>query len=187
MRHRWPGNVRELENALRAASLFAEGETIELEDLIENVEDLRGAAAISSETPRHNTDSASKLALRDSSASLAVDGNDAADFPLPDGDDDSGDEISSGVNEEALPDFESAGSIAAGEQTGATTVAYACIKQGTLSLPNLKRQIERDCIARALAETRGNITRAAALLGMKRPRLSQLVKQYGLLAVVEGS
>ena len=46
-----------------------------------------------------------------------------------------------------------------------------------------KRQIERDCVARALAETHGNITRAAALLGMKRPRLSQLVKQYGLTAV----
>jgi sigma-54 specific flagellar transcriptional regulator A len=47
----------------------------------------------------------------------------------------------------------------------------------------MKRQIERDCIARALAETKGNITRAAALLGMKRPRLSQLVKQYGFAAV----
>ena len=44
----------------------------------------------------------------------------------------------------------------------------------------MKRQIERECIARALAESNGNITRAAALLGMKRPRLSQLVKQYGL-------
>src|SRR4030095_13037803 len=31
-RHRWPGNVRELENALRAASLFAEQEVIVLSD-----------------------------------------------------------------------------------------------------------------------------------------------------------
>jgi DNA-binding NtrC family response regulator len=31
-----------------------------------------------------------------------------------------------------------------------------------------------------LTETSGNITRAAAVLGMKRPRLSQLVKQYEL-------
>ena len=46
----------------------------------------------------------------------------------------------------------------------------------------LKRRIERDCIVRALTETGGNITRAAALLGMKRPRLSQLVKQYGLFS-----
>ncbi|MFO0023517.1 MAG: helix-turn-helix domain-containing protein [Deltaproteobacteria bacterium] len=33
---------------------------------------------------------------------------------------------------------------------------------------------------RALEETNGNITRAAALLGMKRPRLSLLVKEYEL-------
>jgi hypothetical protein len=32
---------------------------------------------------------------------------------------------------------------------------------------------------------RGNITRAAKLLGMKRPRLSQLVKQYNLASVLE--
>jgi DNA-binding NtrC family response regulator len=60
----------------------------------------------------------------------------------------------------------------------ATEVAYAAIRAG-ISLSELKRDIERDCIARALAETGGNITRAASLLGMKRPRLSQLVKQYG--------
>ena len=69
-----------------------------------------------------------------------------------------------------------------------TAVAYSQVRLGTTSLPDIKRQIERDCIARALAETKGNITRAAALLGMKRPRLSQLVKQYGLAAVSsEGS
>ena len=68
-------------------------------------------------------------------------------------------------------------------ESGATAVAYAQVRQGAVSLADMKRQIERDCIARALAETRGNITRAATLLGMKRPRLSQLVKQYGLAAV----
>jgi sigma-54 specific flagellar transcriptional regulator A len=73
-------------------------------------------------------------------------------------------------------------------EANATAVAYSQVRGGTTSLPDIKRQIERDCIARALAETKGNITRAAALLGMKRPRLSQLVKQYGLAAVSsEGS
>jgi DNA-binding NtrC family response regulator/tetratricopeptide (TPR) repeat protein len=62
-----------------------------------------------------------------------------------------------------------------------TGVAYAEIKNGGVSLSDLKRNIERECIARALEETGGNITRAATLLGMKRPRLSQLVKQYGFL------
>ena len=46
----------------------------------------------------------------------------------------------------------------------------------------MKKEIERECISRALLETNGNITKAATLLGMKRPRLSQLVKQYGLQA-----
>jgi DNA-binding NtrC family response regulator/tetratricopeptide (TPR) repeat protein len=72
-------------------------------------------------------------------------------------------------------------------ESGATQVAYSQIRQGVVSLHDMKRQIERDCIARALAETSGNITKAAALLGMKRPRLSQLVKQYGLAVSSEGS
>jgi len=79
-------------------------------------------------------------------------------------------------------EWEGEGPLPPGE-AGPTAVAYACVRQGSVSLSDLKRQIERDCISRALAETRGNITKAAALLGMKRPRLSQLVKQYGLAAV----
>ena len=71
-----------------------------------------------------------------------------------------------------------------GEAT-ATSIAYGQIRQGSVSLSDMKRQIERDCIARALDETGGNITKAATLLGMKRPRLSQLVKQYGLSVASE--
>jgi DNA-binding NtrC family response regulator len=59
-------------------------------------------------------------------------------------------------------------------------VAYREIRESGVSLSSLKRRVERECIARALREADGNITRAAAMLGMKRPRLSQLVKQYRL-------
>jgi DNA-binding NtrC family response regulator len=150
-RHRWPGNIRELENALRAASLFAEGDTITATHLAENVDDLRAAAA-----PRRQSWPAPPPA-----ESLDESGEHACEDP--DGE---------------LPQNES----------NATAIAYAQVRGGSLSLSDMKRQIERDCIARALAETKGNITRAAALLGMKRPRLSQLVKQYGLAAVSsEGS
>ena len=65
-----------------------------------------------------------------------------------------------------------------------TEVAYIHIRSG-VSLHDLKRNIERECIQRALTESKGNITRAAALLGMKRPRLSQLVKQYQFGGVSE--
>jgi DNA-binding NtrC family response regulator len=148
-RHKWPGNVRELENALRAASLFAESSVITARDLTDNLDDLRALAA------RTGASASSSPAL-----TLAVDG----DVP-------SEDEVSD--SDGPLPQIEA----------NATSVAYAQVRLGTVSLSDLKRQIERDCIARALAETKGNITRAAALLGMKRPRLSQLVKQYGLAAV----
>ncbi|MEZ4221152.1 MAG: sigma 54-interacting transcriptional regulator [Polyangiaceae bacterium] len=65
-------------------------------------------------------------------------------------------------------------------QDPVSSVVYREIRHGGTSLSDLKRNIEKECITRALAETGGNITRAAALLGMKRPRLSQLVKQYEL-------
>jgi transcriptional regulator with GAF, ATPase, and Fis domain/tetratricopeptide (TPR) repeat protein len=158
-RHRWPGNIRELENVLRAVSLFADGEVITASDLIDNVDDFRAVAQAgpASQPP---------LSLRPS----------LVPPPLPSGvsgTESEGDDDASG----ALPETES----------GATSVAYAQVRQGAVSLSDMKRQIERDCIARALLETKGNITRAAALLGMKRPRLSQLVKQYGLSASSEGS
>ncbi len=85
-----------------------------------------------------------------------------------------------------VPDDEESGGVLPDGEANATQVAYAQVRQGAVSLADMKRQIERDCIARALAETKGNITKAAALLGMKRPRLSQLVKQYGLSATSEG-
>jgi sigma-54 specific flagellar transcriptional regulator A len=57
--------------------------------------------------------------------------------------------------------------------------ARACIKD-RVPLGDMKDLIERKCLEHALAETRGNITRAAEMLGMKRSRVSQLVKEHGL-------
>ena len=164
-RHRWPGNIRELENVLRAVSLFADGQVITASDLIDNVEDFRTVA-------QSGPASQPPLSLRASLLPPPV-AIPAASGVSGIGVEGSDDEDGSGM----LPDTES----------GATSVAYAQVRQGAVSLSDMKRQIERDCIARALAETKGNITRAAALLGMKRPRLSQLVKQYGLSASSEGS
>jgi transcriptional regulator with GAF, ATPase, and Fis domain len=157
-RHRWPGNVRELENALRAASLFADGDVITAATLAENVDDLRAAAQAPRTRPSLPPPPPMPLDEGSSETALAEDDADPSEGPLP------------------------------AAEASATAVAYSQVRGGSTSLPDIKRQIERDCIARALAETKGNITRAAALLGMKRPRLSQLVKQYGLAAVSsEGS
>jgi transcriptional regulator with GAF, ATPase, and Fis domain len=137
-RHRWPGNVRELENALRAASVFAEGDEIGPDDLTGHVDGLRRAAEAAP-----------------SSVAGRAEPRPSAPPPVLDAD--------------AAP----------------TEVAYRAIRDQRVSLGSLKRDIERECIARALADTGGNITRAAAVLGMKRPRLSQLVKQYALLGGAE--
>ena len=166
-RHRWPGNIRELENVLRAVSLFAEGESITASDLIDNVEDLRTLA-------QSGPASQPPMSLR---GSLLPPPPSSFTCSTAQGSGSEGDESFDEVADGSLPDGEA----------NATAVAYAQVRHGSVSLSDIKRQIERDCIARALLETKGNITRAAALLGMKRPRLSQLVKQYGLAASSEGS
>jgi transcriptional regulator with GAF, ATPase, and Fis domain len=43
------------------------------------------------------------------------------------------------------------------------------------SLADFKKQIQDRAIVHALETTMGNITRAAEMLGMKRPRLSQII------------
>ncbi len=56
---------------------------------------------------------------------------------------------------------------------------YHAVREGE-GLRELQRRVEHECIVRALRETNGHVTRAAALLGIKRPRLSQLIKQHNL-------
>ena len=168
--HRWPGNIRELENALRAASLFAEGETIELADLVTNVDSLRGldmeaaavpAPAASIPAPRPSAGGAAGPAQVSSNGTNPADDEGVAGGTPP----------SPSRNAQAMA-------------SDPTEVAYHHIRSG-VSLHDLRRNIERECILRALSESKGNITRAAALLGMKRPRLSQLVKQYQFGGVSE--
>lgn len=48
------------------------------------------------------------------------------------------------------------------------------VKEG-MSLAELKKRLEIESIKRALLEADGNVTRAAELLQMKRPRLSQII------------
>ena len=66
------------------------------------------------------------------------------------------------------------------ESGRSTDSAWARLTGEGLSLKELKTRIEIECIQEALARAGGNITRAAELLGMKRPRLSQLIKEHGL-------
>ena len=55
-----------------------------------------------------------------------------------------------------------------------------------VGLAEMKKHLELECIKRALQRTNGNITQAAKLLQMKRPRLSQIVKEYSELFKLDG-
>ncbi len=54
-------------------------------------------------------------------------------------------------------------------------VLMAEIFERGVPLAELKKKIQDEAIAHALRATKGNITRAAEMLGMKRPRLSQII------------
>ncbi len=157
-RHAWPGNVRELENAIRVAALFARGPQIELRDFCDNVESLRYLAELE------------PLAAAGESRRVGS-------IPPPSRDGASAQAPAAGTR---APDSD----FELPPPSSSTDLVYAEIRTGT-TLASLKRRLEQDCIARALVESGGNITRAAKLLGMKRPRLSQLVKQYKLASVLE--
>jgi len=63
---------------------------------------------------------------------------------------------------------------------GVEAAAWERMGAERIGLRQLQEKIEIECITRALAESGGNITRAAELLKMKRPRLSQLIKEHGI-------
>ncbi|MEJ7729493.1 MAG: sigma 54-interacting transcriptional regulator [Polyangiaceae bacterium] len=177
LRHHWPGNVRELENALRAAALFAEGDVIQADDFTENVDGLRhlGAPASGFQAPPSLGPETLRMGRPLDSR---VESTDHRSTPPGPPDSLSGMVPASAGSSTMIPPA-SPSANAPDAMATPTAVAYARVREG-VSLHDMKRQIEEECIARALAESKGNITKAAALLGMKRPRLSQLVKQYGL-------
>lgn len=205
-RHKFPGNVRELENMLRAVTLLTDGQVILAKDLLEHHPELRPLAATAPDD-RASAHNGADFGAR----SPGVDGEDDANpgtlqqgpvrsrlpanehVPARDGgppktgaSEFAGGGVANVREEPSLARLpvvrgDDDGGELPPDESDATAAAYRQIRGGQVPLADIKRQIERDCIARALDETRGNITRAAALLGMKRPRLSQLVKQYGLV------
>lgn len=56
-----------------------------------------------------------------------------------------------------------------------------------LSLNDFKKKLELECIRRALIETTGNVTQAAKVLQMKRPRLSQIINANPELSELKDS
>ncbi|MFZ4737687.1 MAG: sigma 54-interacting transcriptional regulator [Bradymonadia bacterium] len=182
MQHDWPGNVRELENVVRSAALFADGEVIGLselrelgpffrapdENLLLATSELLERGGASPGAPPMETPAPARFAAL---VPLRLPPSDLPDPPSV-----------------LDPETAELARIAEGPPLGAPGAGVfdddwlerAIETEGGLA--ELKKRIEVEAIARALKASGGNITRAAERLGMKRPRLSQIIHAIPVLS-----
>ncbi|HEY4220938.1 MAG TPA: sigma 54-interacting transcriptional regulator, partial [Myxococcota bacterium] len=175
LNHRWPGNIRELQNVIRSVALFCEGDVVEIEHLAEFPE-LFSAANASTQRVHMTTPPLAAVALpRPATLPPSTTGGSASAAAAPDnsngggnGSNGNGSNGSNGSNGHLQP------RDVLGRAVAGAASALGSGNEG-IALGDLKRRLEFDAIANAMRQTGGNITRAAALLRMKRPRLSQIV------------
>ncbi len=159
-RYAWPGNVRELENVVRSVALFADSARIEPRHFAEYrslFDD--GGSFPAPPAPGPHAQGTPRLALVT-----------PPHGPPPSGPP-SGALVSS-MPAAPRPEDEGPPRPAVPPPDGAV---IAPIFSDGVTLADLKKKIQEEAIAQALVLTRGNITKAAELLGMKRPRLSQII------------
>ena len=155
----WPGNIRELENIIRSVALFAEGASIEARDFDEYRELFQSPS----------TGSVISAPAAPAPAGLTPAGAESEPTrpaaPVP----------TQKASESRTPEEIQA------------DLLMAVFAQG-VPLPELKKRIQEQAIAQALRLTQGNITRAAEVLGMRRPRLSQIINASdSLKALAQGA
>jgi transcriptional regulator with GAF, ATPase, and Fis domain len=178
-RHRWPGNIRELQNVVRSVALFCESDVIDVDDLAEFPELF------------HNT-----VTTLPTAAATFVEQHRAADVvarvpvigaPLPPAPPTSTSTTAlPAASTTALPSPAPPRSTAPSSTTPDYVRRVSEDGEG-LALGDLKRRLEFEAVANAIRQTNGNVTRAAALLKMKRPRLSQIINgNPDLKAIKEG-
>ncbi len=165
IRHDWPGNVRELENVIRSVSLFADGDVIGLVDLAELGDILQPPdeeAYLMLSEFAESSDVVAELLGQSEPEQVNQDSGNTS--PVPE------------VEPEQM--FETASSPGSEDQDQSPLserwLEEMLEREG--SLADLKKRIEFEAIAQALHQSGGNITRAAEKLGMKRPRLSQIIQ-----------
>ncbi|MEQ8280784.1 MAG: sigma 54-interacting transcriptional regulator [Deltaproteobacteria bacterium] len=149
MSYPWPGNIRELENIIRSVALFAEAPVITERDFDEYRELFRDGPALRTAepvaTPAPSEPAAPARAPAPTPAPVAPAAPAETVAPAPQPAARRGEALLAQIFDEGVP------------------------------LPELKKRIQAQAIARALRMTEGNITRAAEVLGMRRPRLSQII------------
>jgi transcriptional regulator with GAF, ATPase, and Fis domain/tetratricopeptide (TPR) repeat protein/energy-coupling factor transporter ATP-binding protein EcfA2 len=153
----WPGNIRELENIVRSVALFAESGEVSERDFDEYRELFHDGPALRASRPaevsRPEVPARAEVPSQPSLPSLPSAPAPVAAAPL-------------------LP-AEPTGPTGTREDNDLKLMA-SIFSEG-IPLPELKKRLQMQAIARALRMTEGNITRAAEVLGMRRPRLSQII------------
>jgi DNA-binding NtrC family response regulator/tetratricopeptide (TPR) repeat protein len=200
-RHRWPGNIRELQNVVRSVALFCESDVIDVDDLVEFPELFQHTLTIlpSGAAPLVDATRTADVIARapvlppptpavPAGAFGATVTAPSATTPAP---------TPASTPAAALPGPGASAHPTAGPRSkpapshgGSSTPDYLRRigedGQG-LALGDLKRRLEFEAVASAIRQTAGNVTRAAAILKMKRPRLSQIINgNPELKAIKEG-
>ena len=146
VRYSWPGNIRELQNFIKSLLLFVEEDSITLEH-IQEFEDFFSGGRFEGDVEATLDGWATSKQASPPVAAVPQASDSSAPEQAPQ-------EQVQGDPEEAL--------------------VQQIVAQG-LSLTRLKKRLEQECIRLALIETEGNVTQAAKILQMKRPRLSQII------------
>ncbi len=148
VQHDWPGNVRELENVVRSVALFADGGLVDLSELAElgDIFHAPGDAALLAISEMLTAPPQPSEPEPEAAPADVSAAPDGLGVALPEG---------------AEPSWDGGWLETLLEEAG--------------TLSDLKKRIEFEAISRALRAEDGNITRAAERLGMKRPRLSQII------------
>ena len=168
----WPGNVRELQNFVRSVLLFVEGDHVRLEHLRE-MEDFFLGGSFEPLTPSLEQMLPSRWswsqAAADPTSGLATPGvasSDALTRPHAQ---------AASPGEPAGDSRVSSAQPRALEPQALTEAMIQQILNQEVCLHDLKKVLEVESIRRAILETDGNVTQAAKILQMKRPRLSQII------------
>jgi DNA-binding NtrC family response regulator len=161
----WPGNIRELKNFVKTIMLFHDGGQVELEDILEFKEffvsggiqdDIEVSLERACACPVCGVDPISQLGGGDENT--VVEDDSVVDAKVP--------------------------SVATDYETAEDALIAEVLSHG-VSLTELKKRIETQSIKKALIESGGNVTKAAELLQMKRPRLSQIINATDELSVLK--
>jgi transcriptional regulator with GAF, ATPase, and Fis domain len=160
MAYSWPGNVRELQNFVKSVLLFVEGDEVQMSH-VRDFADFFAHGEFATNIPDIPMSLDTTPVARDTRPSSPVVDDTSPVEEMDEDEDDVYMLSSDGSPEDALVEH--------------------IVAQG-LSINRLKKRLELECIRRALEETQGNVTQAAKLLQMKRPRLSQIINATPELA-----